>query len=140
MTVRLSDVKTPETIEEFRENLKRFCLSIGEDRLYVRETDGIKYSEISSMGSLYDITGKNRVEISPKVDLDMKTVSNYMNETEQYVSCFRLFEDENNFTLYDDTNEFLENSKNVKWISLDNKIYRELYMKLFGSFSGYINS
>jgi hypothetical protein len=140
MKVRLSDVQTPKTVEEFRMNLKKFCLNFGRDKLYVKDVDGIDLNKISSLSDLYRLTGKSRVEISPKVDLGMETVEDFMNKTKQYISCNGLFEDESNFTLYDDTNEFLENSNNIKWVTIDNQIYRELFMKLFGNFSGYVNS
>jgi hypothetical protein len=137
MKVRLSDVQTPKTVEEFRMNLKKFCLGFGIDKLYVKDTDGIKFDQISSLTDLYRLTGKTKVDISPTVDLSKKTIKEFMEKTNQCVSCYGLFDDGSNFTLYDDTQEFLKKSKNIMWISIDNKIYRELYMKLFGNFSGY---
>jgi len=137
MKVCLKNVKTPETVEEFRNNLRRFCLGIGKDKLYVRETNGINFNEINSFSDLYDICNTFRVEIAPTLDIKSNAFVKYMNKTDQILSCNGFFDDDKRFVLYDDPQEYLKKGKNKKWISLDNKIYREFFMKVFGKFSGY---
>ena len=53
------------------------------------------------------------------------------------LAYFDFFDNEDNFTLYDNQNDFIQNSDNVKWYTLDNQILRVFYSKVLGEFSGY---
>ena len=143
-TIILSDVKTPTTVKEFRENLSRFFLKdSGTNNLMVMGETSIPIDEISSFEDIYTITGSgfggdgSSPSITPTVDFSMDTVTEFMVRTGQFLSSNGYFDDEDNFTLYDNQMNFVENSKNVSWYSLDNQILRDFYTKVLGDFSGY---
>ena len=108
-TIKFEDIKTPTTVEEFRENLKKYVCDYGDGNIYVQEHNG--------------------------------GVSEYMNKTNQYSSCNGYWEDtDSRFTIYDvDTRNAMAKILNLKWTKLDNQAVRELYIKMFGEFSGYIH-
>ena len=142
--VKLSDVKTPTTVEEFRENLSRFfMMDGGTNNLMVMGNDSIPIEEISSFDDIYTITGTgfggdgSSPSITPSVEFTMDDVKDFMDRTGLVTSFTGFFDDEDNFTLYDDKIEFLENSENVSWYTLDNQILRGFYSKVLGDFSGY---
>ena len=58
--VKLSEIRRPETVEEFQANLKRFYYPFGNDSLYVKPKDGsafgIKYSDIEHFNDIYRLT------------------------------------------------------------------------------------
>ena len=143
-TVKLSDVKTPTNVEEFRENLSRFFLKDGgTNNLMGMGEISIPIEKISSFGDIYTITGTgfggdgSSPSITPTVDFSMDDVKDFMGRTGQFLSTNGFFDDEDNFTLYDNQMDFVENSENVGWYTLDNQILREFYTKVLGDFSGY---
>ena len=131
--VTFSDVKTPTTVEEFRENLSRFFVKDGgTNNLMVMNKNSIPIDEISSFDDIYTITKTgfggdgSSPSITPTIDFSMDDWS-----------YFDFFDNEDNFTLYDNQNDFIQNSDNVKWYTLDNQILRVFYSKVLGEFSGY---
>lgn len=147
-TVNLSEVETPTTVEEFRENLRRFFMKDGgSDNLMVMGRDSIPIESISSFSDIYSMTGTgfggdgSSPSITPSVDFSMDTVREFMSKTGQVFSCVGFFEDEDNFDLYDVSEDqvgYITSSRNMKWYSLDNQILREFFSKVLGEFSGYI--
>jgi hypothetical protein len=147
-TVSLSEVETPTTVEEFRENLSRFFLKDGgTNNLMVMGNDSIPIDEISSLADVYTKTGTGfggnggSPSITPSLDFSMDTVKEFMDKTGQIFSCVGFFEDEDNFDLYDaseDQTEYVTSSNNVGWYTLDNQILRGFYSKVLGEFSGYV--
>jgi hypothetical protein len=147
-TVNLSEVETPTTVEEFRENLRRFFLKDGgSDNLMVMGRDSIPIESISSFSDIYSMTGTgfggdgSSPSITPSVDFSMDTVREFMSKTGQVFSCVGFFEDEDNFDLYDVSEDqvgYITSSRNTKWYSLDNQIIREFFSKVLGEFSGYV--
>jgi hypothetical protein len=142
-TIKLSDIKTPTTVEEFRENLKK-CFwneACREDALYVRTEDkdahGIPYTSINSFADIYTLTGtgfggdNSSPMVVPMFDFDMDDVSEHMEKTNQYWSAHGFFHDD--YKLY----VRMKDCKNPSWFTLDNQILREFYMKVCGEFSGY---
>ena len=132
-------IKTPQTIEEFKTNLKKYYWSMGDEGLYVQQHSyGIKYDELNSLQDLYGIVNSKENPygvtpwICPKVELK-KDIEEYMKETNQYLSCKGLFENEEHFVLID--NQFEQ--KNPKWVGIDNQIWREFFYLTLGKFSGY---
>jgi|TARA_B110000858_G_C17637418_1_gene396402 hypothetical protein len=130
-------IKTPTTIEEFRENLKKYYWNMGGKGLYVRENDlPIKYDNLNSLSDLYDVIDNswifNPPSICPKMEL-VKDVTEYMNETNQDMSCYGLFDNEEHFELVENQLE----QKNPQWVKIDNQIYREFFYLTLGKFSGY---
>ena len=154
-------IKTPKTVEEFRENLMKYyvCVSRGDmndTQLYIQECE-IDINKIESFSDVYKILGmgfhgKNRnfnggssPHILPRVIMK-KDIEEYMNETGQYLSCRGYFYDENNFSLHqcnketyvEDHNHFMKNGMDYTgWVTLDNQIWREFYWITLGVFSGY---
>ena len=147
-TVKLEDIKTPTTLEEFRENLSRFFLKDGgtNNLMVMGFPNSIPIEEISSFDDIYTITGMgfggngSSPSITPSIDWSMDDVKDFMDRTGQFMSCTGFFENEDNFTLYDDQSEFVQNAENVSWYTLDNQIIREFYSKVLGEFSGYRGS
>ena len=135
--VKLSEIKRPETVEEFRTNLKRFYHPFGSDSLYVKTQDapatGIKYSEIESFSDIYELTesGMKFDYTSPSIiPLVASDVFAYLqNPAEQEV-----FDTSN--SSYDEVMD-LSMDKGFSWVTLDNQIYREIYAQTLGKFSGY---
>jgi len=147
-TVSLSEVETPTDVEGFRENLSRFFLKDGgTNNLMVMGNDSIPIDEISSLADVYTKTGTGfggnggSPSITPSLDFSMDTVREFMDKTGQVFSCVGFFEDEDNFDLYDvseNQRDYVTSSKNVGWYTLDNQILREFYSKVLGEFSGYV--
>ena len=144
-TIKLSDIKTPTTVEEFRENLSRFFVKDGgtNNLMVMGIPNSIPIEEISSLDDIYTITGTgfggdgSSPSITPTVDFSMDDVKDFMDRTGQVMTCNGFFENEDNFTLYDDQSEFVQNEDNVKFYTLDNQILRGFYTRVLGDFSGY---
>jgi hypothetical protein len=139
-TISLNDVKTPKTVEEFRENLRKYYMCIGRDPenldgLCVQQVRDVKIDELNSLWDLYGL--HHEPMICPKLDWDMDDVEKYMNKTGQFLSCDGFFDDEKNYTLYESQMDFTQNG-NPMWFKIDNQILRGFYVKTLGDFSGYV--
>ena len=129
------DIKTPKTLEEFHENLRKYYVC-PRDFIYVmNHLDKIKVESLKSLSDLYERCPEQTPQIIPKVIWDMKDVEKHMNETGQYSSCDGFFDNEDNFKIYEDQN-FMK-SHGGSWVTIDNQILREFYIKTLGEFSGY---
>lgn len=133
-------IKTPTTLKEFRENLKKYYWSMGGEGLYVQQHHSpVKYDKIKSLSDLYEIVRKRGDStmvtpwICPKVNLK-KDVMEFMKETDQVFSSQGYFQNEDHFEIVED--QFKQ--KDPKWVGIDNQIYREFYMMTLGEFSGYV--
>lgn len=114
-TISLNDVKTPKTVEEFRENLRKYYMCLGDD-LYVQQLNNVKIDELNSLSDLYDLHPDPMITPQVYWNTDM---------------------DNKNYTLFDSMKEYL-NYGHPRWVSLDNKLLREFYVKTLGDFSGYV--
>jgi hypothetical protein len=114
-TINLKDVKTPKTVEEFRENLRKYYMCLGDD-LYVQQLNNVKIDELNSLSDLYDLHPDPMITPQVYWNTDM---------------------DNKNYTLFDSMKEYL-NYGHPRWVSLDNKLLREFYVKTLGDFSGYV--
>jgi hypothetical protein len=114
-TISLKDVKTPKTVEEFRENLRKYYMCLGDD-LYVQQLNNVKIDELNSLSDLYDLHPDPMITPQVYWNTDM---------------------DNKNYTLFDSMKEYL-NYGHPRWVSLDNKLLREFYVKTLGDFSGYV--
>ena len=138
-TISLNDVKTPKTVEEFRENLRKYYKCLGDpkkkDELYVRGEHRVKIDELNSLSDLYDL--HHEPMISPNVDWTMDDVHNHMDKTGQIMSCNGFWDDEKNYTLYESQ---MDHSRygNPSSVKIDNQILREFFVKTLGDFSGYV--
>jgi hypothetical protein len=149
-TVKLEDIKTPKTVEEFRENLRKYVCGFGTDGIYVQGLDGVPIDEISFFADIYTLTktGFGGDGTSPNIVLTADWsfegkggVSEYMSKTKQNFSCDGYWEDEDSaFTIYEGEGNMCVKLPNPVWGTLDNQVLRELYVKLFGDFSGYVSA
>ena len=127
------DIKTPETLEEFHENLRKYYIC-PRDFLYVMyHLDEIKVESLKSLSDLYERCPEKTPQIVPKVVFDMEDVTKHMNETGQDSSSDGFFDNEDNFKIYENQTEFIS----YRWFTIDNQIMREFYIKTLGEFSGY---
>ena len=138
------NIQTPQNVEEFRNNLKKYFVCIGDndDELYVQncDTDRINVNELNSLTDLYQRrSGMINPTLSPKVN-PKKDFKEFMNETNQIFSFNGYFMDENNYEIIEETETFLSDDYEPKWVGLDNKIYREFYNLTLGEFSGYVKT
>ena len=151
--VKLSDIKTPTTVEEFSDNLKKYFAGIGKDALYVQETHmGIKYEDINSFDDIYKATGMGfgngiigqSPSICPLIEYDTKQIfAQWKSNTEEFRK------DNSNWLWFHDDYEVYESRgfeidyailtkmKNPMWFTLDNKVLREFYMHVLGEYAGY---
>ena len=142
-TISLNDVKTPKTVEEFRENLRKYYKCLGDpkkkDELFVQQhilSNRVKIDELNSLSDLYDL--HHEPMICPNVDWNMDDVYEHMDKTGQIVSSHGFFDDEKNYTLYESQ---MDHSRygNPSSFKIDNQILREFYVKTLGDFSGYVS-
>ena len=149
--IKFQDIKTPTTVEEFRANLRKFVCSAGKNTVYVQEVGrGVAIDDISSFddikNAVQDKKGlfQERASIVLKLDWSMDDVTSFMNRTGQITSCNGYWQNKDSkYAIYDfdpDVNalpQLMKMGAQPQWVSLDNKIFRELFVKMFGVFSGY---
>ena len=81
-------IKTPQNVEEFRNNLKKYYVCIGEnnDELYVQncDTDRVNVNNLNSIDDLYKRCNTKHFnpQLSPKVN-PIKDYGKFMEETER---------------------------------------------------------
>jgi len=142
--VKLSEIKTPTTVEEFRDNLKKYFGGFGTDSLYVRneskDAHGISYTSINSFADIYTLTGTgfggdgSSPMVVPLIDFDMNDVEEYMRGKDLFFSDGYFNDD---YKVYENELGILMKMQSASWCTLDNQILREFYMKVCGEFSGY---
>lgn len=151
--VKLSEIKTPTSVEEFRENLKKYFVGRYDDSLCVQQIfhRGIKYEDINSFSDIYKATGmgyfsKNcgSPHITPLIEYDD---DEFLKQYEKNMPAF--LEDNSNWQWFHDDYEVYEyrgyeidgsivsKIKNPMWFTLDNKLMREFYMHVLGEYAGY---
>ena len=143
--IKLKDIKTPSTVEEFRNNLKRFYARMGHDSLYVNPKNapayGIPYYEIESFSDIYKITnsGFGGDGSSPEIIPLLATTKTLSLDISADVFN-KDIEDE----LFDATTENSNNIiseimdiPNLQWVKLDNQVFRHIFMDTLGNFTGY---
>ena len=142
--IKLNKIKTAKTVEEFRNNLKKYFICIGKDRelLVVRGSmiSQIRVDELESFSDLY----KQDVEmITPTIEFDVdKITTDEVSENMFERDFTSVLSDEERFPIYeienaDDVQEYIS-TKNPRWITMDNQILRCFFAKTLGDFSGYI--
>jgi len=144
-SIKLSKIKKPETVEEFRDNLKRFYARFGNDSLYVNPKNepcyGIPYSDIESLGDIYKLTnsGFSGDGSSPEIIPLIKTNANNSRDIGREVFDVNIEEelfDATTENSYEIITEILD-IPNLQWVTLDNQVYRHIFMDTLGDFSGY---
>ena len=131
------DIKTPETLEGFHENLRKYYVC-PRDFIYVmNHLDEIKVESLNSLSDLYERCPEQTPMVTPKVVWEWKDVKKHMKETGQDFSSDGFFDNEDNFKIYEDQEEFFRQCDTPKFYNIDNQILREFYIKTLGEFSGY---
>jgi hypothetical protein len=119
--IKFSEIKTPKTIDEFRENLRKYYVTSFNGNFLVEKKNEISIDEILSLGDLYKLSRNSGFfgtpTIIPMVDLSFTGESN-------------------DYSIYKNKSEFMNSGKSA-WVGIDNQIYREFYVKTLGKFSGY---
>ena len=150
-TIKYDEIKTPETVQEFRTNLKKFFCCTGNNRneLYLQEDPHyLDVNSLKSVSDLYDLKYKNTrtPRIVPMIDFDTSSLT--ADESSQGVLGRRdfsnVFKDENRCKIYEINNdsehdEYIQSHK-PNWYAIDNQILRSFYIKTLGDFSGYVRS
>ena len=141
-TIKYEDIKTPSTLEEFRNNLKKYFICYGLDRelLMVRgQKHNIKVDEITSFSDLY----KWGVQmITPTISFDVNKITTDETITNMFQRDFSsVLNDEKRFPIYemnssDDVMKYIK-TKDPKFVKMDNQILRCFFQKTLGDFSGY---
>jgi hypothetical protein len=134
-----SNIKN-DNVNDFRNNLKKYFVTYGDDKLYVKPQNGmgfgVKFSELNSLSDLYDMMkGFGTPTIIPKVIL-LKDINEFMIETNQIFSLNGYFDNENNFKIIENKDVFLK-KYNPQWVKIDNQIYRDFFYLTLGQYSGY---
>ena len=160
-TVKWTDIKTPQTVEEFRQNLAKYFFCVGnkegalKEKLYVSPVnsyaDFISIDEISSTSDIYKLTQSGfggdgtSPSITPLIEFEWDGkggVTEFMKLTNQYFRANGYWSHpESEFTIWDGTqltHEEMTSLPQLKWYTLDNQLIREFYMKTLGEFSGYV--
>ena len=148
--IKYDDIKTPKTVEEFRENLKKYFICTGNDwstrnELMLQGNNRVKIDELKSLSDLYSKCDSNNPMIVPYVEFDTNSITNDETIKNMFSRNFEdVMKDESRFKIADidsveSHSEFMSNAK-VMWIGLDNQIYRSFFYKTLGEFSGYIGS
>jgi len=139
--VKFEDIKTPTTVEGFRDNLvKYFLTQRGSRNLIVMGLlKGIPVENINSLSDLYKLNPQPN--ICPQVEFTWEGVEKHMGETGQFFSCHGFFDNEENYTFFEGETGFSKSCKNPpSWYGIDNQILRDFYGKTLGDFSGYVRS
>jgi len=141
-TIKYEDIKTPSTLEEFRNNLKKYFVCYGLDRelLMVRgQKHNIKVDEITSFSDLY----KWGVQmITPTISFDVNKITTDETIANMFQRDFSsVLNDEKRFPIYemnssDDVMKYIK-TKDPKFVKMDNQILRCFFQKTLGDFSGY---
>ena len=141
-TIKYEDIKTPSTLEEFRNNLKKYFVCYGLDRelLMVRgQKHNIKVDEITSFSDLY----KWGVQmITPTISFDVNKITTDETITNMFQRDFSsVLNDEKRFPIdemnsSDDVMKYIK-TKDPKFVKMDNQILRCFFQKTLGDFSGY---
>ena len=148
--VKYDDIKTPKTVEEFRENLKKYFICTGNDwstrnELMLQGNNRVKIDELKSLSDLYRKCDSNNPMIVPYVEFDTNSITNDETIKNMFSRNFEdVMKDESRFKIYDiDTNlnhsEFMS-KVDCMWYGIDNQIFRQFYIKTLGDFSGYISN
>ena len=148
--IKYEDIKTPKTVEEFRENLKKYFICTGNDwstrnELMLQGNNRVKIDELKSLSDLYSKCDSNNPMIVPYVEFDTNSITNDETIKNMFSRNFEdVMKDESRFKIYDiDTNlnhsEFMS-KVDCMWYGIDNQIFRQFYIKTLGDFSGYISN
>ena len=147
-TIKLKDIKTPSTVEEFRTNLKKYFFCNHKDNTVWIKTHNqpmheVKIDEIENMGDLYSKMKTHQISFIPMIDVDINEITNEEIMQNMFARDFsKVLSDESRFTFYElnsneEQREYIDR-ENANWYDLSNQILRYFYAKSLGKFSGYL--
>lgn len=143
--IKMKEVKKPNSVNEFRNNLRNYFWSYGGSCLYVKTESkkafGIKYESINTLNDLYEITGDLKIEIIPNIEFSMDDFSKHqMSMKNTHPLSFEYFHDD--YEVISTESDFMIQTKihNSQWFSIDNQIIREYLQKVLGDYSGYLST
>ena len=142
--VELQPIQTPTTVEEFRENLKKYYVCKGEELCVQFEGSAcsVPISEFTSITDLYKYTetgwfGNEEVlSVVPKITFSEKQLDEMCSKEFYRFASRRFWEDRKNFNVWEDEEDFFKKGKAI-WYPLCNQIMRRFYSLTLGKFSGY---
>ena len=144
--IKYEDIKTPKTVEEFRENLRKYFVTIN-DREYVvgmgaNHTSWTLDAKIDDLNSVSDLYDCGIEWITPTIDCDVKDITHQEILTNMFNRDFSsVLSDDKRFPIYEmeNQNDCFEytNKHNPMWYRLSNQILRDYFIKTLGNFSGY---
>ena len=148
--IKYDDIKTPKTVEEFRENLKKYFICTGNDwstrnELMLQGNNRVKIDELKSLSDLYSKCDSTAPYIVPYVEFDTNSITNDETIENMFSRNFEsVMKDESRFKIYDidsveSHSEFMSKVDSM-WYGIDNQIFRQFYIKTLGDFSGYISN
>ena len=145
-TIKYEEIKTPTTVAEFRENLKKYLLTTPDRSNNAtlicrsRGKQNILIDEINSFTDLYELGVEM---IIPTIHVDVKNITQSEITTHMFSREFSsVLNDDSRFPIYEmekseDCREYMFNHDPL-FSTLDNQIMRSFYAKTFGKFSGYV--
>jgi hypothetical protein len=146
-TTTVGQIKTPKTVEEFRQNLTNYFYGCGKDALYVKPENGVAHAipiaSISSLDDIYRLTGSgfggdgSSPSIIPLINYNANEVVDYMIKNGRTFDSWGFFGDDYKVYNKEKSYEVQMKVKNPQWFSLDNQVLCEFYIKVLGNFSGY---
>ena len=143
--VDFTSIKTPTTVEEFRDNLLKYYFSMGRD-LYVNELGYINVDEINSMKDIsqmrWDRDGEEEFQITPLViqtesweSFTKKFVGDYISKGIGYV-CMKWWLNPKNNIIYERNLNSVESPMD-EFLYLSEKYGNgEMYWKTYNEYGG----
>jgi len=140
MYVKFHTINTPNTLEEFRENLRKYFMGFGEHALYVKSSatpaTGIPYDQLSSLDDLYGLVSGYDPQIIPLIQYRESDVRDFMVRNSKTLDSDGFFHDD--FPVVEKRKfSDLGSVQGLQWVGIDNQILREFYCRVLGEFSGY---
>jgi hypothetical protein len=137
-TIKFKDIKTPKTVEEFRDNLKKYYCKDGDKRLMNSVGETVIIDELESMEDLYKVGNEDwewngsdhdhpPFSLTPSIVLEKqnKDKTKYLKENEILWNfeglitpietvCKEFWENEDNFTIFEnDQSSFIQHQANL---------------------------
>lgn len=139
-TISIRKIKTPTTVKEFQNNLRRYLVRRGgSDRIMIQNGMSIAVEDIKSFDDIRRIAGWDAAVI-PSVSYSMDEAIEYICKDPLRMRLEGFFKSKKRCEIYDlfhGQGEFMKGAKQAAWHPLDNQIIREFFIKAFGKFSGY---
>lgn len=150
-TIKYDDIKTAKTVDEFRENLKKYFLTVSHkaktnDNEFhtslVCRSNGEQFPSIDKLESLSDLYKMGVQHIIPTIAVNTdKITQDEITENMWSRSFESVLKDDSRFPVYEMqdescTREYVEKYSPM-FFTMDNQILRDFYIKVLGDFSGY---